>query len=222
MRALILVDKRNIVPSILILLILTMLVLVLSPAEAILGNLVKLVFLHVAVVFLALGLFFLAGLLSLIFLTSRKMRFFKWASVFETTAIFAWVINVFLGALVTYLAWGGLFWAEPRARANLTVLVLALIFYLLAHIVKSPQVISFFNLIIAFTAGYLIFTAERVFHPENPLGASSGILMMKIATFTIFILLLLVFLQFARLIEDKGYFIGKRQFQEPEADSPLD
>ncbi|HAW60616.1 MAG TPA: hypothetical protein DCW86_04020 [Actinobacteria bacterium] len=201
-------DKRNIPLTIFILLLLAALTTWLAPAEQTLGDVVKLVYLHLAVMGTGIIMFFIAGLLGLLFLISggETISICKWSCVFETTAIFTWIFNLFLSMLVTYLAWGALLWAEPRARATLAVLLISAGFYLLSHLIEKPRVVALFNLAVATTVGFLIFTSGRIFHPASPIRESGEALLIA-SVVVIFLLFMGVALQLTRLIEAKGFWV---------------
>ncbi|MDI6892560.1 MAG: hypothetical protein QMD08_06175 [Actinomycetota bacterium] len=200
-----LLNKKNISLTIFILLFLAALVTWLAPAEQTLGDVVKLVYLHLAVMGTGILLFFIAGLLGLIFLVSGGESIYKWSCVFETTAIFTWIFNLLLSMLLTYLAWGALLWAEPRARATLAVLLISAGFYLLSHFIERPRVVALFNLGVAAIVGFLVFTSGRVFHPASPVRESGEVLLIA-SVVVIFLLFMGVALQLTRLVEAKGFW----------------
>ncbi|MDH7489962.1 MAG: hypothetical protein QHH80_10700, partial [Anaerolineae bacterium] len=93
--------------------------LILSPSEKTLGDVVKLVYLHGALVRTGLLAFTAAGALGLAALLAHSDRVARWGEAVGHTALVVWTAYVLSSMVVTYLAWGvAIAWGEPRVRAS--------------------------------------------------------------------------------------------------------
>lgn len=160
----------------------------LSPSEETLGNLVKLVYFHAAVVYAALFAFLMAGVLGLIYLITSKKIIYHWVCAFQKTAFLFWVIYFISSIFLTYLAWGGVGWMEPRFQLAIRILVMTSVVFLLSMWISKPKLIAALNSGLFLIIFYFTSTVQRIFHPSNPIGKSNS-LIMKICA----ILILLIF-----------------------------
>ena len=77
----------------------------LAPAEARLGDLVKLVYLHGALIQVGLALFTLAGGLGLVALLVRRPVWYRGTQAAGTAALVVWILYVISSMAVTGLPW---------------------------------------------------------------------------------------------------------------------
>ena len=88
---------------------------ILSPSEKTLGDVVKLVYLHGALVRTGLLAFSIAGILGAIALASGRSWAIEWGRAVGHAALIVWVLYAVSSMVVTYLAWGvAIAWGEPR------------------------------------------------------------------------------------------------------------
>jgi len=149
------------------------LLLWLSPAEQTLGQTVKLVYLHGALVRTAMALFALSLPVNLAALISKGSGWPSWGKALTWTAILVWLAHTLMSMVTTYAAWGVFIaWFEPRTRFTFALAGAALAIVVGVRLVNSPR---FSALAFALLAGLTLGLAPRlgvVQHPLNPIGTS--------------------------------------------------
>jgi hypothetical protein len=181
--------------SLLILLAALALVTWLAPADRVLGNLVKLVYLHGAIIQVALLALLTAGFLGLSFLIWPRPVLLVWSQATERTAFILWILYVVTSAASMARAWGGIAWFEPRWVFGLQMLVIIPVLQLAGLLLQDKRLAAGLNLATALIMLFLRWRASLVLHPLDPIGASSS-LAIKVAYA---LLLLLVFLTAVQL-----------------------
>ena len=167
---------RRVIPlTIAALSLLVLVVLLLVPPEQRLGGIIRSVFLHGALVQVALFTFAAAGLTGLAYLVRPGERLFQWCLALQKSAAVLWFVNAVASTIPTYQAWGVLIaWDEPRTRATAAVVGASLLVYLAARWVNDRTFTAIFNVILAVATWLLIKGATLVVHPFDPIGASSS------------------------------------------------
>lgn len=149
--------------------------IVLAPAEARLGNLIKLVYVHGALVMVGLATFSVAGLLGLIALIARRPVWYRGARAAGTAALIVWVLYVISAVVVTGLAWGQwVAWNEPRVRATFMILLAALALALVIRLVAHPDFGALVHVVMGVAPWIVIRQAEVIRHPVDPIGGSES------------------------------------------------
>lgn len=151
--------------------------LFLLPPERILGDVIKLVLLHGALVRAGLIAFAIAGLLGMICLVSANPLWQRWCVAIQVAAILLWLGNVVSSSIATKLSWGEwIAWSEPRVWATLHVTWLSLACLVLVLWVNQRTFTGLANLVVAGLSWGLIKGATLVRHPFDPLGSSNVVL----------------------------------------------
>lgn len=163
------------------------LLIILSPEDKELGSILKLIYLHGALVISGLSLFAAAGLVSMISLFKNGMKF-KTLFAIEKTAIIFWVAATIIGDLTSLFAWGGINPGEPRFTATIIISLVSLGVYFISTSIDDRKIISLLGIGLAVSVWGIMGSAGRILHPDNPFGASEP----SIKTF--FFLISLVFL----------------------------
>jgi len=165
--------------------------LFLLPPERILGDVIKLVLLHGALVRAGLIAFAIAGLLSVICLVSTNPIWQRWCVAIQIAAILLWLGNVISSSIATKLSWGEwIAWSEPRVWATLHVTWLSLACLMLVLWVNQRIFTALANIIVAGLSWGLIKGATLVRHPFDPLGTSNVILYQLLYVAMVAVLLL--------------------------------
>lgn len=145
------------------------------PPEQTLGTVIRVIFLHGALVQVGLLVFGAAGVLGLIYLRQHDPTIYTWLIAAQRTGLVVWVVYVAASMLSTYLAWGQwIAWDEPRVRASVGVLWFAVACRLLVWWVGSPLFRALANLVLAGAAWWLIKGAAIFRHPFDPIGESGS------------------------------------------------
>lgn len=147
----------------------------LIPPEQTLGNVIKVIFLHGALVRVGLLAFAVAGVLSLGFLLTRRTAWFAWAMAAQQGAVILWIVYALTSSISTWLSWGEwIAWDEPRVRASVHVLWFSLACLLLVMWMGNRYFAAIVNLIVTGVAWALIRGASIIRHPFDPIGTSGS------------------------------------------------
>jgi len=146
----------------------------LSPSEETLGSLIKLVYVHAAIVYAAFFTFMLAGVFGIIYIFTSQQKIYSWLSAFQRTAFLFWGIYFLSSIVLTYLAWGGVGWMEPRFQLAIQILVMVSLVFLFSLWLDKPKVTALLNVGLFLVIFYLTSTVQRIFHPSNPIGKSNS------------------------------------------------
>ncbi|HHY57964.1 MAG TPA: hypothetical protein GYA08_21305 [Chloroflexi bacterium] len=147
----------------------------LIPPEQTLGNVIKVIFLHGALVRVALLVFAAAGALSLGFLLTRRNAWYAWAMAAQKGAVLLWIVYALTSSLSTWLSWGEwIAWDEPRVRASVHVLWFSVACLLLVVWMGNRLFAAVVNLVVTGVTWTLIRGAAIIRHPFDPIGASGS------------------------------------------------
>ncbi|MBE2237525.1 MAG: hypothetical protein IAE81_07050 [Caldilineaceae bacterium] len=147
----------------------------LMPPEQTLGNVIKVIFLHGALVRVALLTFGAAGALSLAFLLSRRAALLPWAMATQKGAVILWICYALTSMVSTWLSWGEwIAWEEPRVRASVHVLWFSMACLLLVLWMDNRYVAAAVNVLVTGVTWTLIRGATILRHPFDPIGSSGS------------------------------------------------
>lgn len=147
----------------------------LIPPEQTLGNVIKVIFLHGALVRVALLVFAAAGVLSAAYLLTQRPRLYLWAMAAQKGAVILWVVYAVTSSISTRLSWGEwIAWEEPRVRASVHVLWFSIACLLLALWIGNRLLAAAINLLVTITTWILIRGASIIRHPFDPIGSSGS------------------------------------------------
>ena len=187
-----------------VLAILALVLVWLLPEEQTIDWVIRLVFLHGALVQAGLILFAGAGLLGLLYLVRRRPGVYGWLVAFQQAAVILWVVYEISSMAVTYLSWGEwIAWNEPRVQASFHVLWFSVVSLVLTWWVGNRTFTALANLVVAAMAWFLVKGATIFRHPFNPIGASGSSLYQWLFPVLLIVVLLLGF-EVARLLHTIG------------------
>jgi len=147
----------------------------LIPPEQTLGNVIKVIFLHGALVRVALVVFAAAGILSVAFLLTHKPAFFVWAMAAQKGAVILWIVYALTSMVSTRLSWGEwIAWGEPRVRASFHVLWFSVACLLLVVWMGNRYLSAAVNVLVTLVTWTLIQGAAIIRHPFDPIGSSGS------------------------------------------------
>ncbi len=157
------------------LLLLLAVLLWLSPAEQTLGQTVKLVYLHGALVRTAMLIFAISLPVNLWALLRRQENWAAWGKAFIWGAVTVWLVHTLFSMVTTYLTWGiAIAWFEPRTRFTFAVAGASLVFIVAAHLVNDTR---FSSLVFVLLSGLVLSQLPRlgiIQHPLDPIGTSQS------------------------------------------------
>lgn len=166
-------NPKKLPAGIILALLIGMILIWLSPEDKGLGSVLKLVYLHGALIETGLFLFTCVGLVSLISIF-RNSSGFSLLFAIEKTAIIFWVAATVVGNITSWLAWGGIFWSEPRLQATILISLISISIYLISSASENPKTISFLGIGLALSVWILMIRAGRIMHPVNPFSVSES------------------------------------------------
>ncbi len=142
--------------------------LLLAPQERTMGTTIRPVYLHVAATVAGLTMLYVTAGLGLVRTAGFLPRLDGWLRRLWAGGVVMFGLGFVLSLLAAQVAWGGIFWAEPRVRASVGVLAVGMIVWAVA-----PRVTKM-------AAGHLLWpvglaaimamlaNAQRIIHPESP------------------------------------------------------
>jgi hypothetical protein len=148
--------------------------LYLLPAEASLGDLLRAVYLHGALLRAGEAAFAGGGIAGLLYLLSRRDAAVRWSWSFQKTATLVWLASFAVSSYVTVAAWGSINWAEPRFLASGQILAAAGLAVGLGILLERPWLRAAVGIALAGFVAVQLTTAGLMLHPENPIGASTS------------------------------------------------
>ena len=147
----------------------------LAPAEARLGNVIKLVYVHGALVWTGLATFSAAGALGLAALVLRRPVWYQGTRAAGLAAIIVWIAYVISSMAVTGLTWGQVVaWNEPRVRATALILGAAILLSLVSRLIDHPDFTAAVNLMMGIVPWIVVQQAGVIRHPVDPIGGSES------------------------------------------------
>jgi hypothetical protein len=150
----------------------------LAPADTRLGNIVKLVYVHGALVWVGLLTFTVASGLGLVALITRRPVWYRGTRAVGVAALVVWVVYALSAMAVTGLTWGQVIaWNEPRVQASALILVAAALLALVTRVVDHNAFTAGVNLALGIAIWIVVRHAEVIRHPVNPIGESGSVAM---------------------------------------------
>jgi hypothetical protein len=161
-----------------------------APLEQTLGSGIRVVYLHVALIWAGMAGLLLNGLLGLVVAVTERPLLERWRQILGWLFIALFVLGVIVSLWAQAVNWGGILWREPRNVAVFNVTAVALITQILAD--WTPR-LRWRGLLSASLAAFLLWEiprAELVMHPGDPIGSSNS----SSIQFTFYSLAILCFL----------------------------
>ena len=171
--------------------------LVFSPAEATLGNVVKIVYAHGAAERVSMYAYLLGSGLGLVTLAIKSASLARWAQAVAETAIVFWLAQIVISAPAQVLAWGAFTLDEPRVSSALWVLALTILVYLVARWIGENGWMALAAVVNAVIVTIVLRGAINILHPVDPIVGSDSIA-IKIFYAAIVLVTGTIALQFAR------------------------
>ncbi len=161
--------------GILALLLAAMVVVVaLAPAEQSLGSGIKVVYVHVALIWTGMALMLVNGLVGLAEVALARPFLARWRQVIGGVALGVFIVGVVVSLWAEQVNWGGVLWREPRNLAVFNVTAVAIIVQVLASWLPKWR---WRGLFATGLAAYLLWEIPRtplVMHPSDPVRTSNS------------------------------------------------
>jgi hypothetical protein len=177
--------------------------LILSPAEATLGNVVKIVYAHGAAERVSTYAYLLAGVLGLAQLALNRSMLGRWTRAMTETALVFWLAQFVISLPAQVLAWGAITWNEPRVAGAVWILLLTVLVYAVGLWIGDPSWMAFAATANAVIVLVVLRGSINILHPLNPIiGSDSDAI--KIFYAAIVLLTGAIAFQFARSRAGRG------------------
>ncbi len=149
--------------------------LILAPEEATLGQGIRSVYVHVALIWVGMAGFVIAGLLGLVLLVTGRERLFPWMRTIGWVGVGFFAAGLAMSAIASRVNWGAVFWAEPRMRSSTTSLAIALIIMATMGWFPWLRVRGAMVTAVPLITYWLTVRTELVLHPDNPIRTSESV-----------------------------------------------
>ncbi len=167
--------RRWRVPLLIGLCLLLALLLWLSPGERTLGQIVKLVYLHGALVRTAVMLLAVSLPINVVALINGKKNWLDWGKALSWAAIGIWLAHTLASMITTYAAWGVFIaWEEPLTQFTFNLAGVGLVVLVVTQLVANPR---FSALVFSLLAGVVLVLLPSlgiIQHPLDPIGSSTS------------------------------------------------
>jgi hypothetical protein len=170
----------------------------LSPLEKTLGANARIVYLHGALVWVALAAILAAGVAGAFGLLFRAARLHAWSQALGRTGLLLWLVFLPMSLYVMQANWNGLFLDEPRFRIPLNFAIVGLLLQVGLSFLPDLKWTSWGNLGFSAALMWGMFGIDAVMHPDSPV-MRSGARDIQLFFLALLVVLLLVALQIARL-----------------------
>lgn len=180
----------------------------LSPAEATLGNAVKIVYLHGALQRVAVLAYLVAGALGIAQFIWTRAPLVYWTQAVMEMALLLWIGHFVVSLPAQVLAWGGITLNEPRVASALWIMVGTLAVYGIARWMHQPLWLAVAAILNAVVVLVILRGAINVLHPFNPIFGSDSpaIIGFYLAiTFVITVLALLMVHDRAKMLRQAAH-----------------
>lgn len=170
----ILTPKRAGIAAVVLLAVLAVLVL-LSPAEAQLGNLIKIIYLHGALARVGIYAILLAGVLGLVYLIRPRAALLRWSNGVQVAGLIAFVTHFALSVIPTHETWGmWIAFDEPRTQMSLQIIGVGIIVVLVRRLVNDDRLSGLANALLGIAVLLLNVRTGVLRHPLNAIGDSTS------------------------------------------------
>jgi hypothetical protein len=154
---------------------LLVLLLLLSPAEQQLGNLIKIIYLHGALARTGMAGLMIAGLLGLVYLIRPRPGLLRWSNALQVAAMILFVVHFLLSIIPTYATWGmWIAFDEPRTRMSLQIIGVGAIVILVRYLLNDNRLSALANGLLGAAVLLLDIRTGVLRHPLNPIGDSTS------------------------------------------------
>jgi hypothetical protein len=174
-------------PVIGLILLLAAILVWLAPLEQSLGVGIKVVYVHVALIWTGMTGLMLAGVLGLGVLVSGRRTWRAWTQVVGGVATAFFAAGMAMSLFAAQANWGAVFWAEPRALAMSRVLAIAIIVAVVNRWPVSDRLKGLLHVGLAVVLVWSVFTTSLVLHPQSPIRTSPS-LAIQFSFFGLFVL----------------------------------
>jgi hypothetical protein len=150
------------------------LLVIFSPAEQTLGQVVKVIYVHVALSRAGgIGLL-IAGLIGIAVLITDCESLDHWLRITGIVALSIYALGFVVSILAQVISWGGIAWREPRVATAMNGLAVGLIVVILAGWLPWRRIRGALYIGLAIFIAWTQMSATNILHPGNAISTSSS------------------------------------------------
>jgi hypothetical protein len=157
-----------------LLLLIVFVITAFGPAEKVLGNSARIVYLHGAWVWTALAALVAAAVIGLGGLLLRRTLWQRWSRALGWTGLFFWITYLPLSLWAMQTSWNGLFLAEPRWRLALVFSIAGLLLQAGLAVLGRLDWTAMGNIAYCGVLLAALLLTPNVLHPASPVFASNA------------------------------------------------
>lgn len=155
--------------------VVTAVLLLIAPEEATLGTGIRSVYVHVALIWVGLAGFVVAGLLGVGLLVTGHERLYPWLRTIGWIGVAFFAAGLAMSAVSSKVNWGAVFWQEPRMRSSSTSLAIAVIVMVAMEWFPWLRVRGVMMTAVPLLFFWLTSRTQLVLHPNNPIRTSDSL-----------------------------------------------
>jgi len=146
-----------------------------APLERTLGAGIKVVYIHVALIWTGMTGLVLLGVLGLGLLISANQKLQTWTYIIGWVALGFFAAGLGMSLVAARVNWGAVFWQEPRTLAMLRVLAVGVIVQVANSWPVWPRFKGLLSALVAILLVWSILNTSLVLHPQNPAQTSPSL-----------------------------------------------
>ena len=154
------------------LLLIAILLVLLAPAEATIGDGIRIVAIHVSLIWTGMLGLVLTGIMGLVIMAWPDERLLSWMESTAWVSLVVFALGIGTSLIAEVVNWGGIAWNEPRTAANLNLLALVVIIQVLVNWYRRPRIQGFLHLAVAGAILWTTVTTELQLHPSSAVSSS--------------------------------------------------
>ena len=160
--------------SILIILICTNIVAI--PDEKTLGEGIRLIYIHAALIFCGTVGFLLSALLGIGIFFSANKKLQDWLFYLSLISLGFYSLGTGLSILAAFIYWGSIHWTEPYLILSFQIISITIIILIVVGMIPSIRYKGFLNIVPFVSILLLMQNSKLVLHPESPIRNSESLL----------------------------------------------
>ncbi len=183
-----------------VLLLAAAIIVLITPAEATIGSGIRIVAIHVALIWAGMLGLILAGILGAYNMMRPRVNLTRLLKSVALVSLIVFALGVGTSLVAEIVNWGGIAWNEPRTRSNLNLLAFALIAQIVAGWLAHSRVRGLLHLVVAVAIVWSTAVTELQLHPSGAVTSSTSNAIQS-AFYSLTLLCLLIGLWFVGMLQ---------------------
>lgn len=146
----------------------------LAPAERTLGQGIKVVYVHVALMWAGMVGLAVAGLAGGLIAVKDNIALRRWMEAISWVSLGMFMAGVVISFWAAWINWGAVSFQEPRTAAGITFSAIALIIKIIGGWLSRPRLEGLFNAALVPLVLWSTVSSPPALHPTNAVGASTS------------------------------------------------